>query len=187
MKRGFTLVELMAVVIVIAVIGLIAIPTVDKTIKDNKNKLYQIQISNIYDAAKTWSDNHVNLLPETRGEAISIPLLLLKQEGLLSIDFKNPKTNEKFYDNMYIDIIYEKDSYTYNVIENSGNTNYSITIVPIILKSTFNYSGSCSVGNVIVVEDGQYQDRNESWLLIDTNDSSCFITYDTYTAIRKKS
>lgn len=157
MKKGFTLVELMAVVIILAVIGLIAIPTVNKVIKDNQLKLYQAQISSIDDAAKAWSDKHINLLPEKKGEAISIPLILLKQEGLLPLDFKNPKTNEEFYDNMYIDIIFEENSYTYNVIEDSGNSYFDIDVAPIIIKDTYNYDrvNRLPVCEVIVFENGR--------------------------------
>ena len=184
MKRGFTLIELMAVVIILAVIGLIAVPTVNKLIKDNKSKLYQAQISSIDDAAKVWSDKHVNLLPEQNEEAISIPLILLKQEGLLPLDFKNPITDEKFYDNMYIDIFFEKNSYTYDVIEDSGNDYFSIDSAPIILKDTYNYSDTCSVNKIIVVEAGTYQEEDVN---ISSADETCTITYNGFTVIRKKS
>ena len=183
MKRGFTLIELMAVVIILAVIGLITIPTVDKTIKDNKNKLYQAQINNIDDAAKTWSNNHVNLLPESSSEAISVPLIALKQEGLLPIDFTNPKTGRKFFDNMYIDITFYKNSYVYNVIEDSGDDNFEIDVTPIILKDTFNYDNVCSVSSIIVFEDGQYQEKSVD---VSTSADTCQITYNGYTAMRKK-
>lgn len=192
MKRGFTLVELMAVVIILAVIGLIAIPTVDKVIKDNKNKLYQAQINSIDDAAKTWSDSHVNLLPESSSEAISIPLILLKQEGLLPIDFKNPKTDEPFYDNMYIDITFEKNSYNYNVIEDSGTANFDIGVAPIILKDTFNYdrSNQLSICDVIIFENGRINSTisilNASYNL-DGTTSTIEYTYNDkeFTVVRK--
>lgn len=120
MKKGFTLVELIAVIFILGVIMTIAVVAVDKTIKDNKEQLYEIQISNIEDAARTWGNAHITLLPDENGGAISIPLLLLKQDGLLDNDFKNPKTEELFPNNMYIDISYENGVYNYNVAEESG-------------------------------------------------------------------
>lgn len=183
MKKGFTLVELMAVVIIIAVIGLIAIPAVDRAIRDNNEKLYQAQLNSIDDAAKTWSNKHVNLLPESSDEAISIPLILLKQEGLLPIDFKNPKTGEKFYDNMYIDITFEKNSYNYSVIEDSGTTNYDIDVTPIILKDTFNYTGTCNVSKIIVLENGGYEEKNVN---VSSSGSTCEISYSGFAVTRKK-
>lgn len=185
MKRGFTLVELMAVVIILSVIGLIAIPAVDKVIKDNQNKLYQAQINSIDDAAKTWSNNHVNLLPESSSEAISIPLILLKQEGLLPVDFKNPKTDKKFYDNMYIDITFEKNSYNYNVIEDSGDRYFDIDGASIVLKETYNYDSTnqSPTCDVIIFEDG-----NSSVSTLQASyDSSgnLTISYKNFSVVRK--
>ena len=40
MKKGFTLVELITVLIILAVIGLIVFPTVNSTIKESKEKAY---------------------------------------------------------------------------------------------------------------------------------------------------
>ena len=143
MKKGFTLIELMAVIIVLGIVSTISVIAVDKTIKDNKQKLYQVQISNIEDAARTWGNAHINLMPDENGSAISIPLLVLKQDGLLDKDYKNPKTEELFFDNMYIDISYENGTYIYKVIEDSGTENYSDLSYPaIILKEKFNYNES---------------------------------------------
>ena len=141
MKKGFTLIELMAVIFILGIVSTIAVVAVDKTIKDNKEKLYQAQISNIEDAARTWGDAHINLLPDEKNGAISIPLLVLKQDGLLNQEYKNPKNEELFFDNMYIDISYENGTYIYNVVEDSGTENYSGLAYPaIILKEKFNYN-----------------------------------------------
>ena len=138
MKRGFTLIEVMAVIIILSVIGLIAVVAVDKTIKDNNEKIYKMQISNIEDAARTWGNANVKYLPEEENTAISIPLLLLKKDGIVDKEIKNPKTGELFYDNMYIDIIYQDGTYTYNVVEDSGTTNFDINIPVVILNDTLN-------------------------------------------------
>lgn len=151
MKKGFTLIELMAVIIVLGIVSTISVIAVDKTIKDNKQKLYQVQISNIEDAARTWGNAHINLMPDENGGAISIPLLVLKQDGLLDKDYKNPKTEELFFDNMYIDISYENGTYIYKVIEDSGTDNYSDLAYPaIILKEKFNYNESKSNYEVFI-------------------------------------
>lgn len=120
MKRGFTLIELMAVIAILAIIATISIISVDKIIKDNKETTYQAQISTIEDAARTWGVKHIKELPDNNGEAISVPLLYLKNDGIIASDFKNPKTNEPFKDDLYIDISYEGGIYKYAVAQSSG-------------------------------------------------------------------
>lgn len=159
MKRGFTLIEVMAVVIILSIIGVIAVVAVDKTIKDNNEKLYEMQISNIEDAARTWGNAHIKYLPDTKDAAISIPLLALKKDGIVDKKIKNPKTGELFYDNMYIDIIYQDGTYVYSVVEDSGTTNVSSLDAPvIILNDTLNKE--INVGDILDVDGFVLYDDN---------------------------
>jgi len=115
MKKGFTLVELLAVIIVLGVIGLIATVTVSNELKENRESLYQIQIDNIKRSAQNWASNHVFELPE-EGESLTLTLGQLKQEGL-SGDVVNPLTDEQFDDNLTkIKITKVENSYVYEVI-----------------------------------------------------------------------
>ena len=157
MKKGFTLIELVAVIFVLGIIGTIAVVAVDKIIKDNKENLYKIQVNNIEAATRTWGDAHISLLPDNKDEAISIPLIILKQDGLLDKNYKNPKNGELFYDNMYIDISYENGNYVYNLIEDSGTEsfldgdgNVDLYYPSIILKEKFNYSSALNSYDVYI-------------------------------------
>lgn len=120
MKRGFTLIELMAVIAILGIIATISIISVDKTIKDNKEETYKAQIATIEDAARTWGVKHIKEIPDNDGESISVPLLYFKNEGIIASDFKNPKTNKPFNDDLYVDISYEGGMYKYKVAESSG-------------------------------------------------------------------
>jgi len=115
MKKGFTLVELLAVIIVLGVIGLIAVVTVSNELKENRESLYQIQIENIERSAQTWASNHVFELPSGDGEYIILTLGQLKEEGL-SGDVVNPLTDEQFLDSLEIKITKLENSYVYEVI-----------------------------------------------------------------------
>ncbi len=120
MKRGFTLIELMAVIVVLGIIATISIISVDKIIKDNKETTYNAQVATIEDAARTWGVKHIKELPDEDGKSISVPLLYLKNDGIIASDFKNPKTNEPFKDDLYVDISYENGIYKYVVAQSSG-------------------------------------------------------------------
>ena len=120
MKRGFTLIELMAVIVVLGILATISVISVDKIIKENKEETYKAQIATIEDAARTWGVKHIKELPDNDGDAISVPLLYFKNEGIISNDFKNSKTNKPFNDDLYVDISYEGGVYIYKVAKTSG-------------------------------------------------------------------
>ena len=52
MKKGFTLIEMLAVIVILAIISLIIFPEVNKVIKSSKEKSYKTQIDNLIDATK---------------------------------------------------------------------------------------------------------------------------------------
>ena len=78
-NKGFTLVEILSVVVLLGAISLIAIPTIKNMIKDSKQKLYNEQINLIKDGLKNWGSANVMLLPEDN-KSIKLTLGQLKQE-----------------------------------------------------------------------------------------------------------
>ena len=115
-KKGFTLVELIAVMILLGVLGLIATVTISNELKENKESLYQTQLKNIEEAAKTWADQNVFSLPTEDGGTVVITLGQLKQAGLIGNTI-NPKTGEAFSDSLQITITLTGNTYTYTVTE----------------------------------------------------------------------
>lgn len=63
-KRGFTLTEVLGVIIILGVIVLIIFPNVNKSIKKSKQKLYDQQVVLIEDNARRWGVEHSGELPE---------------------------------------------------------------------------------------------------------------------------
>lgn len=91
-KNGFTLVELMGVVIILAVVGLITIPIVDRFIQEGKQNAYDQQIKTIRLAAQNWAIDHTTSLPSIKGEHINVSLQDLYQGDYLEGPLKNPLT-----------------------------------------------------------------------------------------------
>jgi len=176
MKKGFTLIEIMAVITILGIIGLIAVITVDKTIKDNNEKVYQMQISNIEDAARIWGTNNLSYLPDNSDEVVSIPLVALKKDGLIDKEITNPKTNELFPNDLYITISYKEGVYSYDVVEDSGVSTDNDLEVPIIilfdtLHKQITDGNIPGLDGVAILRNGQKieLDSGSSYITIDTD------------------
>ena len=92
MKKGFTLAELIGVIVVLALISLVTIPAVSKTLKQNKIKLCETQLENILAAAKSYGADNVFNLSDTN----TVTLGDLVNAGYISGEIENPVTKENF-------------------------------------------------------------------------------------------
>ncbi|MCI8445872.1 MAG: prepilin-type N-terminal cleavage/methylation domain-containing protein [Bacilli bacterium] len=119
-KKGFTLAELLGVITILAMLALLVTPVVTKTIKNNKQKLYNIQISKIEKAAYNYAIKNTDVLPE-EGVTIVVTLGELKKEGLIDKEVRNPITKELFSDDLKIEIGNINNQYTYTVLDEEAN------------------------------------------------------------------
>lgn len=125
-NKGLTLVEIIAVLIILSVIAVIVTPNVMSNIAKYREKMYQAQIANITDGAKNWVADNIDLVP-TDGTAIALSIEELQTDGYIDDNIKNPK-GENFDD--FFSIIYVKKivdetgklepnyKYTYGTYEN---------------------------------------------------------------------
>ena len=92
LNKAFTLVELLAVVVILAVIALIATPIVKKSIDNSKNQVLKENISSIEKAAYNYAYQN-NIGYDTNYKKLTLDELISK--GFLKKDIINPVTNEK--------------------------------------------------------------------------------------------
>lgn len=118
-KNGFTLVELLSVLVLLGMISLITIPVVDKVLKENRENMYQTNIKMIEDGAKSWAGANIFSLPK-EGEFVDLTICDLEKSGFIEIDVKNPKTEELFYKDSYVRITKDAYGFNYDYNENSG-------------------------------------------------------------------
>ncbi len=102
-KNGFTLVELLAVFVILAVIFVISVPLMTEILDQSKNTLYRKQIDTVLNGAYDYSLKYINYLPENNNITY-ITLGELKYEGIVDYDLTNPETNESFKDELVISI-----------------------------------------------------------------------------------
>ncbi len=118
MKKGFTLIELIAVITIIGIITMITVPAVGSVINSSKDKAYEKQIEHIKNAARTYMAKNSKELPND-GEKKCLAINELKQAGLLTnSDIKNPKKSDENIEG-YIIITFTSNKYKYEYNENN--------------------------------------------------------------------
>ena len=111
MKKGFTLVELLAVLVVIGLVAGITIPVVDKIVTSARMKTYEEQIKIVEKRAEDYVVSHMNLLGD---DDIYVPVSTLINAGYFDQDeLIDPKTGTNMngcvkvsYSNTYDKYIY---------------------------------------------------------------------------------
>ncbi len=102
MNKGFTLAELMGVIVIIGVIAIIATVAIDRSIKNSRYETCLAQEKNIIEGAQTWAIDHPRELPNA-GEIKMISITTLQNEGHLEI-LTSPMTNKVFSETTSISI-----------------------------------------------------------------------------------
>ena len=120
-NKGFTLIELITVIVLLGIIASIIVPKINDSIIESKNELASVQMKNIKEAARSWAADNIFVTPKP-GETIYITLGDLKNGGYIDEDVINPLTKEKYPDDMIIKIIAgENGKISIEIDENQDN------------------------------------------------------------------
>lgn len=120
-NRGFTLVEVLAVIGILALLGALVTPVINSFVNNSRDTLYEQQVHNIKEAAKEWGAHNIGALPtSTTDTPNKITLRQLLEEGyFLEKEVKNPKTKRPLsLDGTYVTITYKSN----------GKLEYQVTI-----------------------------------------------------------
>lgn len=115
MKKGFTLAELLAVIVILGVIALITIPIVTKTLSSYRTRLCDDQIANIKEAARVWGSDNLLSLPDKEGAELTLTLKDLQDKGYIDKGINNPKNKKEIEPTTEIVIKRVGKKYTYTV------------------------------------------------------------------------
>ena len=104
-KKGFTLVELIGVLVILGLIATFSVPALTKTMKDSSEKQYNEYLKNITLAAENYFHSETD---GTLNGKYFIKIKTLYDSGYLKKE-KNPKTNEDTNENSTVMISKNED------------------------------------------------------------------------------
>ena len=126
-KKGFTLTELIGVIVILAVIALISVPIINGVVKRSKERLYETQIKEIKQGAAMWLSEHPEFFNDNQ-IIVSIEILLegdYLEENYVDKSVAgtkrilNPINKQPFSGCVIIEPIPESKDYTYEYSETS--------------------------------------------------------------------
>lgn len=120
MKKGFTLVELLAVIVILAIILAIAIPSISNMIENSQINALRSDMKMMVKAAKTYIGVNDSLLPKNVGDTKEISLENLQSSGYIST-IKSPTNKSKTCNGYVLINKIDKDKYDYEPILNCEN------------------------------------------------------------------
>ena len=83
LRNGFTLAELLGVIVILSILGLIAFTAVDSNLKEGRYDTCMVQRTNLIEGAKTLVTDYPDLLPGAAGQTV-IPVLALDEGGTVN-------------------------------------------------------------------------------------------------------
>lgn len=122
-KNGFTLIEVLTVLIILSVVVIIAIPVVNTSIEKSRERSYYIQLQGVEEGAREWAAENIFSVPNSEGATKTLTLQELITGGYVDKNIKNPKT-QKAFNNVTVEIAYESGTLVYKVYDNGELINF---------------------------------------------------------------
>lgn len=134
--RGFTLAELMGVIVILGILAVVITTTIDKNITNSRNETCKSQEENLIQAAQMYVTDNPDVLPSIGSSAdITIGMLRGDSSGYegnnyIDDDMENPMTDEVYLSTTAVRISLSADetgqtsdpkNYHYEVVYDTAN------------------------------------------------------------------
>lgn len=126
-NKGFTLVELLGVLVIFSIILAIVFPTVTSIISESKDTIDEAQVIKILNSTYDYTLKNTGFLPDYN-KTNYIILNQLKKEGLIDSDIKQTNTNEEYPNNLVVSIKNVGSSYKNTNVNSKLSGNYLYTV-----------------------------------------------------------
>ena len=124
-RRGFTLIELIATLIVLSIVALVVVPELYQSVKEIREGITVTQLQGIIDSTKDWAVTNIDKLPSEDGKVTYVFLKDLQAGGYIDYDIYKDNDDNKYNDNIFVLIeceVIEADEW------NNQNYKYKYTI-----------------------------------------------------------
>ena len=108
LRNGFTLAELLGVIVVLSILGLVAVTTIDNNIKKSRYDSCLVQETNLIEGAKMMMIDYPNLLPTSSATPVTVTVKQLQDggtvngqaidKGYIDDNLVNPMTDKPYVD-----------------------------------------------------------------------------------------
>ena len=115
MKKGFTLIEMLAVVLIISLVALVSLPTISNQLADKKKDISDTTMTLINQATDLYMENRISMYPKVTGEKYCVSLDTLVSNGYLSSPIKDFENGKEIPLTKYVVVTVNKyQEYTYD-------------------------------------------------------------------------
>lgn len=118
--KGFTLVELLGVVVILAVLSLLVLPLVMNRFRKSKTEISEITKMLLEEAASTYVDANPNEYEKKVGNVYCISIEQLVDNNYLSAPIIDPATEEEIPSSNMIRVTVENRQFVYDFIANES-------------------------------------------------------------------
>lgn len=116
-NKGFTLIELMGVIIIIALVTLIATPNIVNQINTTSNEVSKTQLAIIEAAADNYLSNHTSQYPATAGRVYCLTLQELIEDNMLIDPIVDVQTQEIISNDRVLQATVKNTTYEYKLLD----------------------------------------------------------------------
>lgn len=119
-KNGFTLIEIIAVIGILAMLLLIIVPSINNILSRSRENLNEEQQNEIISAARTWAAEHLELVPDEEGGMAPsqnyVTIKTLQDYGYLEDSaVQDLEKDTEIEEDTRICITYESNQYKYKI------------------------------------------------------------------------
>lgn len=139
-KKGFTLVEVLAVLVIMGVLMAITIPSIINSLDKKKNREYEKIVEEIESSAKLYVTQNESVQQFlNQSGSINISYNTLVSEGLINGNEIDPLTDEKWNENAYVKVSKDGSTLKAEYIKNAYVPTIVISSSDIEISTDENY------------------------------------------------